>query len=496
MTDPIKTCFADVAEGRLRGFVRDGIRRFLSVPYAAPPVGANRFKAPQPVDPWEGERDATQAGATPPQAKLTLGSLDVSTSCMPGWVEGSDYLTLNVLRPDDDRANLPVLVYIHGGGFIQGSKDVPIHDGSAFARDGVISIAINYRLGVEGFLPIPGVPSNLGFRDQIAALQWVQRNVRSFGGDPAKVTVAGESAGAVSIGCLLASPMAKGLFRRAILQSGVGTGRELKVARRIAERMAKVLKVTLDAEGFRSVSPQTTVKAQTRMALAIMDLRNSNGVEASFGLSKFIPACGDDVVPEWPPDAIAKGESAGVDLLVCTCREEFNAFLAPIGIHRWMVPWLARLILGWFHPRAAEALKAYGLGKPGVNSGQAFCDTVSDLSFRWPSRVLAEQHHGTAHVLEYDWRSPALDGKLGAAHGIVVPFAFDTLALATGPNKLLGTSPPQALADRYHGIWVRFVRGEAPDWPAFDGTTRAVHSLIRGTAEHEPRMAAAEFVPS
>jgi para-nitrobenzyl esterase len=495
MTADIHACFATVAEGRLRGSVRDGIRRFLSVPYAAPPVGANRFQPPRPADAWDGERDATVAGATPPQSLMSLPGLDVSTSFAPGWVAGDDYLTLNVWRPDDDGENLPVMVYIYGGGFIQGSKDVPILDGTAFARDGVIAIAINYRLGIEGFLPLPGGSTNLGCRDQIAALQWVQRNIRGFGGDPANVTVAGESAGAVSIGCLLASPMAKGLFRRAILQSGVGTGREIGMAPRIAQRAAKILKVSPDAEGFGRVSHQAALKAQTRMALAIMDLRNSNGVEPAFGLSKFIPVYGDDVVPEWPQHAIDKGAGAEVDLLVCTCRDEFNAFMAPLRVRRWMFPRLARLMLGWFHPRAAEALKAYGLGKRGSNSGQVFTDTLSDLSFRWPSRVLAERHRGTAHVMEFDWPSPALGGTLGAAHGIVVPFAFDTLAAATGPRKLLGTNPPQALADRYHGTWVRFVKGEALGWPAFDGTTRAVYSLTRGSAEHERRMAAAEFVP-
>ncbi len=496
MTIQTSECFATVAEGRLRGFARGGIRRFLSVPYAAPPVGANRFQPPRPVVPWDGVRDATQAGATPPQSMMALPGLDVSSSFAPGWVEGDDYLTLNVWRPDDDRTDLPVMVYIHGGGFIQCSKDVPTLDGSAFARDGVISIAINYRLGLEGFLPIPGVPTNLGFRDQIAALAWVQRNVEHFGGDPSKVTVSGESAGAVSIGCLLSSPLAKGLFRRAILQSGVGTGREIGTGRRIAQRMARMLKIPADAGGFSSVSHHAAIKAQNRMALAIMDLRNPNGVEPAFGLSKFIPVYGDDVVPEWPRDAIVKGAGAEVDLLICTCREEFNAFMAPLRVHRWMFPALARLILGWFHPRAAEALQAYGLGKPGTNSGQVFSDTVGDLSFRWPSRLLAEQHRGTAHLMEFDWRSPALGGKLGAAHGIVVPFIFDTLPAATGPNKLLGLNPPQALADRYHGVWVRFVKGEAPAWPAFDAATRAVYSLTRGTAEHEPPMAAAAFVPN
>jgi para-nitrobenzyl esterase len=494
MSTDSKPCFATVAEGRLRGSVHNGVRRFLSVPYAAPPVGPNRFQSPRPADPWAGERDATKAGATSPHSVPKMPGLDLSTSFAPGWVEGDDYLTLNIWRPDDDREDLPILVYIHGGGFINGSKDIPIIDGSAFARDGVIAVAINYRLAVDGFLPIPGAPTNLGLRDQIAALQWVQRNIRGFGGDPAQVSLAGESAGAISACCLLASPLAKGLFRRAIIQSGLATAREIRIGRKVAEHMAKRLKIPHDAAGFSRLSSHATVKAQNRESLAIIDLRGSNGVDPAFGITKFLPVYGDDVLPEYPQDAVAKGAGAEVDLLICTCREEANTFTMPLGVRRWMFPWLARKIMGWFHPRAAALLQAYGLGKRGNNSGQVFADTMTDMLMRWPSRMLAEQHRGTAHVMEFDWRSPALDGKFGAAHGNAVPFMFDTLALSTGPKRILGPNPPQALADRYHGAWVHFARGEPLNWPAYDGAGRAVYSLVRGTAGHEPRMAAADFL--
>lgn len=486
--------FADVAEGRLRGAASNGIRRFLGVPYAAPPVGPNRFKPPQPVAAWSGVRDATVPGPNSPHSVPKMPGIDLAPAFAPGWVEGDDYLTLNVWRPDDERAGLPVLVYIHGGGFINGSKDIPIIDGSAFARDGVVSIAINYRLGAEGFLPIPGAPTNLGFRDQIAALQWVQRNVRAFGGDPAKVTVSGESAGAVSVGCLLTSPLAQGLFQRAILQSGLAACRDRTVAQKVVQYMAKRLKITPDLAGFSGVSPRDMVEAQDRTAMALIDLRNPDGVEPSYGLTRFVPVLGDDVLPTSPRDAIAKGAAAEIDLLICTCREEFSAIGAVLRFHRWMFPWLARRILRWFHPRADEALKAYGLGRPGKNSGRVLIETLTDLTFRSQSRLMAEQHRGTKHVLEFDWRSPALGGEIGAAHGNVVPFMFDTLPALTGPKRALGPNPPQALADRYHGAWVRFVKGEAMGWPAFDAESRAVYSLVKGSSEHEPRMPAAEFI--
>jgi len=492
MSDP--HCHVSIAEGRLRGSARDGVRRFLGVPYAAPPVGTNRFRAPQPVAPWSGGRDATKPGPNSPHAVPKTPGLDLSTSFAPGWIEGEDFLTLNLWRPDDERVGLPVLVYIHGGGFINGSKDIPIIDGSAFARDGVVCININYRLGVEGFLPIPDVPTNLGLRDQIAALQWVQRNVRSFGGDPANVTVAGESAGGVSTACLMASPLARGLFRRAIVHAPTERVVATQVARKVVERMARMLKITPDAEGFRRLSPREAVKAQNRIALALIDLRNSGGIEPALGLSKFLPVHGDEVVPMEPQAAIAAGAGAEVELLVCTCREETNTWMVPLAVHRWMFAWLARSMLGWFHPRPAEVLQAYGLGQRGRNSGEVFTAVLTDLFLRAPSRLLAEQHHGQAHVMEFDWRSPALGGRYGAAHGNVVPFIFDTLPASTGPKRILGPDPPQALAARYHGAWVRFVKGEPLGWPAFDGTSRAVYSLVRGTAGYEAPTPAAAFV--
>ncbi len=169
--------------GIVRGLAKDGICRFLSIPYAAPPVGENRFREPQPVITWTGERDTSEAGPSAPHRIKDFPAIDVVPLVGTGSEGGEDYLTLNIWAPEAATGR-PVMVFIHGGGFVVGSKDAPVSDGTEFARSGVVCVAINYRLGIEGWLPIPGVPTNLGMRDMIFALEWVQRNIDEFGGDP------------------------------------------------------------------------------------------------------------------------------------------------------------------------------------------------------------------------------------------------------------------------------------------------------------------------
>src|SRR4051795_4741529 len=203
--------------GALQGRTADGVTAFKGVPYAAAPFGPRRFAGPEPSPSWDGVRDALAFGPTAPHPGYAPPYADL----LPDPVlPGEDCLNLNVWTPDAGAAGLPVMVWIHGGAFVNGSGAVPTYDGSAFARDGVVLVTINYRLGVDGFLQFPDDgPANRGLLDQVAALRWVQDNIAAFGGDPARVTVGGESAGAMSVGCLLAMPSAEGLFAQAVLQS-------------------------------------------------------------------------------------------------------------------------------------------------------------------------------------------------------------------------------------------------------------------------------------
>lgn len=207
-------CETAIESGRISGEEEDGIRRWLGIPYAAPPVGDLRFAAPAPVVPWSGVRDATDPGPTAPHHDGKIPGLDLAPIIGKGWVRGDDYLSLNVWAPADEARGRPVFVFIHGGGLTLGDKDASVNDGAGFARSGAVAVNIAYRLGIEGFLPIPGAPTNIGLRDVLAALRWVRDNIASFGGDPDNVTICGESAGGAVVAILVASPLSKGLFRR------------------------------------------------------------------------------------------------------------------------------------------------------------------------------------------------------------------------------------------------------------------------------------------
>ncbi|MBA4089178.1 MAG: carboxylesterase [Sphingobium sp.] len=488
--------------GLVRGAMVGGVARFLGVPYAAAPIGDRRFALPQPPECWDGVRDAQAPGASAPQRVRGVPGVDVEALVGKGWLPGEDYLTLNIWKPADDRTALPVMIFIHGGGFVLGSKDAAVQDGSAFARDGVLMVAINYRLGIEGFLPIPGIPTNLGLRDQIFALQWVRDNIAAFGGDPANVTVFGESAGAMSVANLIASPLAKGLFRRAIAQSGHGAmTRDIGVAQRLVKALAKRVKIAPDAAGFRSVAPGDMLDAMEKVSLptARLDLRDADGREPVFGISRFVPVHGDDVLPQKPLDALKAGAGAQVDLLIGTNAEEMNLYFVPTGVREK----LGRLLATWFvhkhQPQARKLLKAYGMGAEGVKPGHAFTDALHDLVFRWPARRFAEEHRGRTHMYEFAWRSPLFGGPrsdgLGAAHAMELPFVFDTLASVTGSQGLCGEAPPQALADRVHRIWVDFATDGRLPWDAFTRDNRLVYRLAEGEAAYEPPMPCAPYLP-
>jgi para-nitrobenzyl esterase len=441
-------------------------------------------------------RDAIDPGPTAPHMIRDFPAIDVGPLVGSGSDGGDgDYLRANVWAPKDARG-APVMVFIHGGGFVVGSKDAPVSDGSEFARSGVVCIAINYRLGIDGFLPVPGVPTNLGLRDMLFALAWVQRNIAAFGGDPANVTVFGESAGAMAIASLVTSPAAKGLFRRAIVESGHGAMvRDIAVAQRLVKKLAKLLKVSPDADGFRSVSHEAATAAIEKLGKPwAIDLRDAGGREPVYGISRFIPVYGDDILPEKPHDALRRGAGREVEVLIGSNAEEMNLYFVPTGVKAKIGGLFARWLLGRSMPDAKGALLAYGYKQKGVRPGQALTDAMNDLVFRWPARQYAAAHQGRTWMYEFDWRSPACGGELGTCHGIELPFVFKTLATATGPKGLAGEAPPQELAERVHKIWVDFARDGALPWTEF-GADRQVYQLERGEAMHEPVMPAAAFVP-
>src|SRR6516162_11212698 len=256
-----------LGDGAVRGTVSSGVLAFLGIPYAAAPFGANRMRPPQPVRPWEEERDATAFGPTVPKGDYPPQYARLFPEVVIG---GEECLNLNVWTPDTGAAGLPVLVWIHGGAFTNGSSSVADYDGAAFARDGVVCVSINYRLAAEGFLFLDDGIANLGLLDQLAALRWVQDNIASFGGDPARVTVAGESAGAMSVITLLSMPRAEGLFAQAIAQSGAAAHTLTQdQARMVGGYLASALGVPADRDAIRAVPLEKLVQAASDLVVEV-----------------------------------------------------------------------------------------------------------------------------------------------------------------------------------------------------------------------------------
>lgn len=464
-----------LAGGVLEGTKQGEVNHFLGVPYASPPVGDLRFAAPAPVKRWTGVRQAREAGPNAPHRVSSMPRVDLRPVIGAGWVKGDDYLTLNVWARTDAN-DLPVMVWVHGGGLVSGSKDASVHNGARLAKAGVVSVSVNYRLGTEGFAPIPGGTTNIGLRDVLAALGWVRDNIAAFGGDPRNVTVFGESGGAMVVSCLVASPLADGLLRRAIVQSGHGSSVvSMEVGRRVVDRMAELLRIEATVEGFRSRTWEQILDAQARLARPSgVDLRDEDGFDPGFGLGRFNPVIGDDVLPVNPLEALTQGRGADIDLLIGTTVEEANVFITPLWLDRLLPGFAARWLLGKAIPHPAEALAAYGAGE-GTSAGAALSRALTDLAFAWPAYQFAAEHRGRTHAYLFDWKSPT--AGIGACHGLDLPFVFDNLDVVTGPKGLAGPKPPQELACRIQRLWVGFATGGELPWPEYDGKSRLVHRL-------------------
>ncbi|MFB4270033.1 carboxylesterase/lipase family protein [Nonomuraea sp. GTA35] len=461
------------AQGAVRGLRRDGTTVFLNIPYAAPPTGAARFAAPRPHAPWHGVRDATEPGPTAPQAERRIGSIDMTPYFGPGWIPGEDFLTVNVWTSGAPGDRLPVMVFVHGGGFVAGSTRSEVYDGAAFARDGVVLVTLNYRLGVTGFLDLPGAPANRGLLDVIAALRWVRKNIAAFGGDPARVTLFGQSAGATVVGAVLAAPEAEGLFRRAIVQSGSGLGAFTpEQAARVTRAAARALGVEPHADAFSCVPDERLVEVMPE--LSGIDLRTETHTDPLVGLSPL-----SVVLDRQPADAVAAGRGVGVDLLVGTNTEEGNLYLAPFGNLSTSTAADADAAAARSHPQPSRLVETYRKARPQASWGELRSAILGDALFGVGSRRLADAHAGrgaATYRYSFAWRSNALGGELGAAHAVELPFVFDVTGLPRlrGPQALLGPDePPSDLAARMHAAWVAFAATGNPGWDRYDTGRRA-----------------------
>lgn len=469
--DPVAT----TAQGTVRGRRQDGVLSFLNIPYAAPPTGAGRFGAPRPHDSWRGVRDATVPGPNAPQFERRLGGVDMSPYFGDGWSRGEDFLTVSVRTPEDAGAALPVMVFVHGGGFVAGSTRSALYDGTGFARDGVVLVTLNYRLGISGFLDIPGAPANRGLLDVVAALRWVRANIAAFGGDADNVTLFGQSAGATVVGGVLASPEATGLFRRAIVQSGSGLGAfTTEQAARVTRAAAKALGIEPRVAAFAEIPDERLVEAASR--LTGIDLRTETHHDPLVGISPF-----SLVLDTQPAHAVARGRGADVDLLIGTNSEEGNLYLVPTGEYARSTAADIEALAARSHPDPdpSRLVAAYRTARPDADFGALRSAVMGDALFGAGSWALADAHatnnSSATFCYEFAWRSEALDGQLGATHTMELPFVFDLTHLPRlhGPAALLGPgSPPTDLAARVHDTWVRFARTGDPGWDPYDTDRR------------------------
>ena len=444
--------------GRLRGRASAGLAVFRGIPYAAPPEGPRRFRAPVAPTPWDGIRDAGAFGTAPPQQAVAPG---IPAFWRPG--DGLDCLSLNVWTPDPGAAGLPVLVYLYGGAWKHGTSGVPQHDGSRLAAAGVVVVTLNYRVGFEGFGHLPGRPDNRGLLDQLAALHWVRRNIAGFGGDPDRVTLFGQSAGGAATALLAAAPAARGLLRRAIVQSLPDGFHDPAEARRVTEIIAGAAGVHATAAGFETLSPQTLVAVQDAPLV---------GPES--GVTAFAPVIDGELVRgrpwEVPPDP-------ALDLLCGFTHEEFRLFAQGMDLTAFEPEYVAEHVgLG------KQAADAYREAYPGLPESELIVTMMSDALFRLPSTWTAEAHaRSGGRTWLYDFARP---GRFGACHSIDVPFVFGhpDNRFATG---LLGPQPAgfEELSAAVRHAWTDFAATGDPGWPRFgpDRLTRIWDSPVHDT---------------
>lgn len=505
-TDKTELVTVDTALGRLGGQRKYGLFQFKGIPYAKPPIGPLRWHMPQAIEPWSGVRDATRFGPIAPQAPTQIESL------MGGSIgeQSEDCLYLNVWTPGCDAAKRPVMVWIHGGGFATGAGSQGIYDGRRIASRDVVVVTINYRLGAFGFLDLadatdgraPGTGAE-GLADQILALHWVKRNIAAFGGDGDNVTIFGESAGAMSVSALLASPAARGLFHKAIAESGAGhIGHDRERANRAARSVLEHLKIAPeDAARIVDVPYGALIAAQIAVIAGSFVGKDSN----KLGSLPFQPAIDGVVLPQKPIDAIREGAGANIPLLTGTTLEEWKLFAAPNPALRFMTAkGFEERVTRIAKDAAPDVLAAYTEG----SAYERFNAMMTDKTFAVPAiRMLeAQGAHAPVYGYRFDWRSKLLGGILGSCHGLELGFVFGTYNERRA-GAFFGKGPlADALSNAMMESWVAFARTGNPAtaatgaWPLYDAASRETMIFGDGpphtiSAPNDARRAAWDHVP-
>ena len=465
--------------GPVRG-VDDGVAMaWKGIRYAAPPVGGLRFRAPQPPQPWTEPVDASAFGSVCPQ--LPVPNFPMNLGARPD----EDCLMLNVWAPSGTAPGdgKPVMVWVHGGAYVLGSGSQPYYDGRRLAYGGdVVVVTLNYRLGAFGFLDVPGFDSNVGLRDVLAALGWVRDNIAAFGGDPDRVTLFGESAGAGIVTTMLAVPAAAGLFAGAIAQSSPATSvYDRSRAELVTAQVLEFLEISAGDEHRLAEVPVPALIAATKKVFDEVPVRNP-------GRLAFVPIVDGEVLLDYPVTMARNGRTHPVPLIIGTNKDEaalFRLMRSPL------MPITPRAITSMFDQIAGEQPdlqlpteeqlgSAYG-EKKGTTRGLGI---ASDVGFRMPSVWLAEGHNAVAPVYLYRFDYASLVMKLllvGAAHATELPYVWGTLGVPQDMTlKLGGAKTAKAVSKRIRTRWVNFAAAAKPiglpgepEWMPYQDSDRA-----------------------
>lgn len=486
----------ETVSGRVRGRNEQGVGVFKGIPYAAPPLGENRFRPPQKTVPWSGTRDALAYGNLAIQGVNVFNLPADLLSIFPlGGREktSEDCLYLNVWTSGTAGAKRPVLFWCHGGAFITGSGSSPWNDGTNLCRqDDVVVVSFNHRLGALGYLHLEDIADDFagagtaGVRDIVAALEWVRDNIASFGGDPGNVTVFGESGGGAKVSVLMALPAAKGLFHKAIIQSGpalqmADRADGTKTARHLLAEMGLGEK---EAGNLRALPAAKILAAQ-------------NAVQASVGRASiadrrrlgFNPVIDGAYFPGGPFNPAAPAASADVPLMIGSNKDEQSLFLGHL-------PWvtgatfenLPEAMKPYLGERSAEIVAKYRAAQPHLPADQLGLIIVGDLGVRMMSLQMVErklaQKAAPAFVYLFAWETPVLGGRLRSCHTLEIPFVFNTLDGAA----ITGDDPARLkLGDAMSKAWIAFARSGNPGWPAYDLEARPTMVFdLRSRVENDP----------
>lgn len=479
---------ATVTQGRIAGYTDNGVNIYKGIPYAK----AERFKAPVKADPWPGVRSCRQYGPTAPQAERQGWQNDEIAFAF-NWDDGyagEDCLRANVWTPakSADGHKRPVMVWLHGGGFAAGSgQELPGYDGANLARKGdVVVVTLNHRLNVLGFLdlsefgPEYAESGNAGLLDLVAALEWVRDNAEAFGGDPDNVTIFGQSGGGGKVSVLCATPAAKGLFHKAIVQSGSTLGTmTAEMSRRIGRETARRLGVENDISKIADVPYKELLAAGTAAVAAVRTQAEAEGGTGGAFIFGWAPTVEGKVLPCQPFAEGAPEQSRDIPMMIGTTRCEFSP-TTYVPMLRDADMNVARGFIGnrYGQDNADRIIAAYGKAYPGYQPRDLIdFDTTFRPNAVRQGDIKAGQGGAPVYMYLFNWESPVLGGILRSTHCMEIPFVFDNAGVHASMTG--GGAEARALAERMSDAWLAFARTgnpntpSLPEWPAYTPAGRA-----------------------